>query len=89
MNEIPFEDTPPVDIIIHNGLGITCPNGSMIEVWQIQGDDGLHITLKRKLDDDTYSRLKFGISREAAIVLCGLLQTQLYPELREEITVKP
>jgi hypothetical protein len=61
----------------------------MIEVWHIQGEDGLHITLKRKLDDETYSRLAFGISREAAIALCGLLQAQLYPELRSQVRAKP
>lgn len=65
---------------VYDGMGVTCPNESIVEVWRVKDDDGFHIKLRRKLEDGKMSLLKFGMSRESAIALVGLLQMQMCPE---------
>lgn len=78
--EIPHHELPADEITIHSGIGCECPNGSILEIWNVKEHDGFHIKLRRKIDDETISVLKFGISREAAAGLCGMIQAKLYPE---------
>lgn len=80
LSDVPFHDLPTRDVILHDGLGCACPNGSTIVVWRIKDDDGFHIELRRKLEDGRMSLLKFGMSLEAATALVGVLQMQIYPE---------
>jgi hypothetical protein len=78
--EVPFNTLPLRDITIHSGVGCTCQNGSIVEVWRIEGDDGFHIKLRRKLDDGRMSLLDFGMSLEAATALAAALQMQICPD---------
>lgn len=82
---VPFEELPLEEIEKHDGIGVTCPNGSTVEVWKIRNRDAFHITLRRLLEDGRQTELKFGISHEASAALCGLLQGHLYPDLMKEL----
>ena len=75
--DIPFEALPAREITIYDGLKCDCPNGSNVEVWRIRDDDGLHVKLRRKLDDGKMSILKFGLSLEAAVALSQVLRLQI------------
>jgi hypothetical protein len=80
MNEVPFHELPTHSVTLRDGIGTRCPNGSEVEVWKVMGGDSLHIKLRRQLDDGSKSKLGFGMSRESALALVGLLQWHLYPE---------
>lgn len=79
--EVPFHELPQErKVNLHDGIGIVIPSGAMIEVWKIEGEGGVQINIRRPLDDGRQSVLRFGLTREAALALHGLLDQQLYPE---------
>jgi hypothetical protein len=80
MPDVPFDSLPPEKITLRDGIGVAIPSGATLQVWKVEERDGFHIKIRRPLDDGTRSLLKFGLSRDAAIALHGLLQMQLYPE---------
>lgn len=78
--EIDFSSLLKTDKITrYAGIGCVIPSGARIEVWRIKESDGLHIKIRNPLDDGNQSVLAFGLTREAAMALHGLLDQQLYP----------
>ena len=80
MPDVPFDSLPTQKVTLRDGIGVVIPSGATLQVWQVEERDGFQIKIRRPLDDGTRSLLKFGLSRDAAIALHGLLQMQLYPE---------
>ena len=86
--EMSFHDLPADDdeVTRHDGVGCVIPSGAMLEVWRILENDGLIVKIRKPLDDGKQSLLSFGLSRDAAIALHGLLCDRLlYPENVESI----
>lgn len=79
--ETPYDEVPPcAPYKPINGVGCDIPNGSMVEVWNIQDSEDFHIRMRKPLPDGTQSVLRFGITKEAAAALTGLLINKLHPE---------
>lgn len=79
--EVPFHELPPGDPAkFHKPLRFQCKNGSVVEVWSAADGDGFLVNLRKPLEDGRQSLLKFGISKEAAFVLCVLLDMKLHPQ---------
>lgn len=80
LEEVPFHELPPGDTVpFDRPLGAVCRNGSMVEVWSEVESDGFLVKLRKLLEDGRQSVLKFGLSKEWALVLCYLLDMKLYP----------
>lgn len=84
--ETPYSEVLPcAPYKLINGVGCDIPNGSMVELWEIQGSENFHIRMRNPLPDGTQSVLRFGITKEAAVALTGLLIAKLYPETTEPL----
>ena len=79
--EVPFSELPDErNVQLHDGIGCVIPSGAMLEVWRIKGEEGFSIKIRRPLEDGRQSVLRFGLTKEAALALHGLLDQQIYPE---------
>lgn len=80
-HEIDFSSLPKKDKITrYDGIGCVIPSGARLEVWRIKKGEGLHVIIRNPMEDGNQSVLPFGLTREAARALHGLLDQQLYPE---------
>jgi hypothetical protein len=64
---------------IHKGIGCVIPSGAMVEIWEIKDDTGFHVVTRKPTDDGKQVVLRFGLTRDAARALCGLLMDKLDP----------
>jgi hypothetical protein len=74
---IPFHDLPTEGVMLRSGVCTTIPSGAMIAVLKHEDDDGISIRISKPLEDGKKSLLSFGLSRDAAIALIGLLEVQI------------
>lgn len=65
---------------VHKGIGCMIDSGAMVEVWEIKDNTGFHVVTRRPTDDGKQIVLRFGLTRQAAQALAGLLTDKLYPE---------
>ena len=79
MPEVSYHEIPKCEdeYVMHKGRAAQCANGSVIEVWSIKECDDLAIFMRRPLEDERQSVLKFRISNQGAWALGGLLSDKL------------
>jgi hypothetical protein len=87
MPEVPFHELPIEhhNIAVHDGIGITIPSGSRVEVWRVKDSDGIQICMRRPLQSCRQSVLRFGLTRDAAEALFEMLHTQIYTTPNDEL----